>query len=61
MERMSGAGAQLVTVFALGAELQADWKRETATDAGVVFNKHLPEYGFVNARASAMVVSKSQR
>jgi nicotinamidase-related amidase len=47
MARMSGAGAQLVSVFALGAELQADWKRETATAAGAVFNEHLPEYGWV--------------
>lgn len=47
MARMSGAGAQLVSVFALGAELQADWKRETATAAGAVFNQHLPEYGWV--------------
>jgi nicotinamidase-related amidase len=47
IERMSSAGAQLVTVFALGAELQADWKRASANDAGAVFNKHLPEYGFV--------------
>jgi nicotinamidase-related amidase len=47
IERMSRAGAQIVTVFALGAELQADWKRPTANDAGAVFNKHLPEYGFV--------------
>lgn len=47
MARMSDAGANLVTVFALGAELQADWKRETAGAAGAVFNEHLPEYGFV--------------
>lgn len=47
MQRMSSAGAELVSVFALGAELQADWKRESANAAGAVFNKYLPEYGFV--------------
>lgn len=47
LDRMSNAGAELVSVFALGAELQADWKRETANDVGAVFNKYLPEYGFV--------------
>lgn len=47
MQRMSGAGAQLQTVFALGAELQADWKNESANAMLEPFVENLPEYGFV--------------
>lgn len=47
MSRMAQAGAQLTTVFALGAELQADWRRDTATAMLDPFVNHLPEYGFV--------------
>ena len=47
MQRMSGAGAELQTVFALGAELQADWKNESANAMLEPFVEHLPEYGFV--------------
>ena len=47
MARMAGAGAELQSVFALGAELQADWKRDTATAMLDPFIQNLPEYGFV--------------
>jgi nicotinamidase-related amidase len=47
MSRMSLAGAELQTVFALGAELQADWKNESANAMLDPFVNHLPEYGFV--------------
>ncbi len=47
MARMVAAGAELQSVFALGAELQADWKRDTATAMLDPFVNHLPEYGFV--------------
>lgn len=47
MNRMGNAGAQLTTVFALGAELQADWRRESGTAMLDPFVNHLPEYGFV--------------
>jgi nicotinamidase-related amidase len=47
MSRMANAGAELQTVFALGAELQADWKTDTATAMLDPFVNHLPEYGFV--------------
>lgn len=47
MSRMSLAGAELQSVFALGAELQADWKSETANAMLDPFVNHLPEYGFV--------------
>ncbi|MGR3502448.1 isochorismatase family protein [Pseudaestuariivita sp.] len=47
MARMSAAGAELQSVFALGAELQADWKTDTATAMLDPFVNHLPEYGFV--------------
>jgi nicotinamidase-related amidase len=47
MARMSAAGAELQSVFALGAELQADWKNDSATAMLDPFVNHLPEYGFV--------------
>lgn len=45
MARMSAAGAELVTTFALGCELQADWKLPTAPDMLAPFLENLPEYG----------------
>ncbi len=47
MSRMSNAGAELVTTFALACELQADWKLPTANAMLVPFNQNLPEYAFV--------------
>lgn len=47
MDRMSRAGAELETVFALGCELQADWKLPSANDMLGPFIQNLPEYGFV--------------
>lgn len=47
MSRMSNAGAELVTTFALACELQADWKLPTANAMLDPFNQNLPEYGFV--------------
>lgn len=47
MLRMSNAGAELVTTFALGCELQADWKSPTANDMLAPFQENLSEYGFV--------------
>ena len=47
MARMSRAGAELETVFALGCELQADWKLPSANDMLGPFIQNLPEYGFV--------------
>lgn len=47
MSRMARAGAELVTVFPLACELQADWKNPTANDMLVPFNEHLPEYSFL--------------
>lgn len=47
MQRMSAAGAQLNTVYALGAELQADWKLPSANDMLAPFINGLPEYGWV--------------
>ncbi len=45
--RMTAAGAEPVSVFALLAELQYDWRNPTNTAAGEVFREHLPEYGLV--------------
>jgi nicotinamidase-related amidase len=47
MSRMARAGAELVTTFALGCELQADWKGPTANDMLAPFVQNLSEYGFV--------------
>ena len=47
MSRMSNAGAELVTTFALACELQADWKLPTANAMLDPFNQNLPEYAFV--------------
>ena len=47
LARMAGAGAEPHSVFALGAELQADWKRDTAEAMLDPFVNHLPEYGLV--------------
>lgn len=45
--RMSRAGADLVSVFALGCELQADWKSPSGNAMFGPFTNELPEYGFV--------------
>ncbi|NPD14973.1 isochorismatase family protein [Xinfangfangia sp. D13-10-4-6] len=45
--RMGNAGAQLQSVFALGAELQADWKRPSGNDMLLPFTEGLPEYGWI--------------
>ena len=47
MQRMTAAGAQLNTVFALGAELQADWKRPSGMKMLDPFINGQPEYGWV--------------
>ncbi|MFF0384321.1 isochorismatase family protein [Streptomyces sp. NPDC004286] len=47
MSRMANAGAELVTTFALGCELQADWKLPTADAMFDPFLKELPEYGYL--------------
>lgn len=47
MQRMTAAGAQLNSVFALGAELQADWKRPSGMKMLDPFVNGLPEYGWV--------------
>lgn len=47
MARMSRAGAELVTAFALGCELQADWKLPSGEAMIAPFTSQLPEYGWV--------------
>lgn len=47
MARMSRAGAELVTIFALGCELQADWKLPSGEAVVEPFTNQLPEYGWV--------------
>lgn len=47
MQRMTAAGAQLNTVFAIGAELQSDWKLPSADAMLVPFTNGLPEYGWI--------------
>lgn len=45
--RMTRAGAEPVTTFALACELQADWKLPTSNDMLEPFVQNLSEYGFV--------------
>lgn len=45
--RMSQAGAEPVTTFALACELQGDWKLPTADAMFEPFKQNLPEYAFV--------------
>ena len=47
MTRMTRAGAELATTFALACELQADWKAPTGMAMLEPFIHNLPEYGFV--------------
>jgi nicotinamidase-related amidase len=47
MARMVRAGADPVTVFALGCELQADWKLPSGNAMFDPFTNELPEYGFL--------------
>ena len=47
MLRMTAAGAQLNSLFALGAELQADWKLPSGMKMLDPFINGLPEYGWV--------------
>ncbi|MGC3962394.1 MAG: isochorismatase family protein [Rhodocyclaceae bacterium] len=47
MQRMTAAGAELESVYALGAELQADWKKPSGNDMLAPFINGLPEYGWV--------------
>jgi nicotinamidase-related amidase len=47
MARMTRAGANLVSVFAFGCELQADWKEPNGNAMFEPFTNNLPEYGFV--------------
>jgi len=45
--RMTRAGAEPVTTFALGCELQADWKLPSGNAMFEPFTNQLPEYGWV--------------
>ncbi|MEU1367703.1 isochorismatase family protein [Streptomyces sp. NPDC005803] len=47
MSRMARAGAELVTTFALGCELQADWKLPSGGPLFAPYREDLPEYGYV--------------
>jgi nicotinamidase-related amidase len=47
MSRMANAGAELVSTFALGCELQADWKLPGSDKMFAPFKSNLPEYGLM--------------
>lgn len=47
IQRMAATGAQVNTVFALGAELQGDWKLASGMNMLAPFINGLPEYGWV--------------
>ncbi|WP_257461514.1 isochorismate family cysteine hydrolase YcaC [Archangium lipolyticum] len=42
-DRMSAAGAQLMTWFAVACELHRDWRRDIE-GLGALFSKHIPDY-----------------
>jgi nicotinamidase-related amidase len=42
-DRMSAAGAQLMTWFALACELHRDWRNDIA-GLGALFSRHIPDY-----------------
>jgi hypothetical protein len=47
MATVSRGGAEVVATFALGCELQADWKLPSADAMSGPFTNQLPEYGWV--------------
>ncbi|MGI0088922.1 MAG: isochorismatase family protein [Nitrosopumilaceae archaeon] len=47
MMRMVQAGAIPINWFAVVAELQADWRRNTAPEMAKLFAEHLPTYGLI--------------
>lgn len=47
LARMTSAGAEPVTTFALACELQEDWKNRYANAMLAPFKQNLSEYGFV--------------
>jgi hypothetical protein len=47
LARMTSAGAEPVTTFALACELQEDWKSHYADAMLDPFKENLSEYGFV--------------
>lgn len=48
--RMSTAGAETVTTFALSCELQADWKRPGSDAMLSPFHHNLPEYSLITQK-----------
>ncbi|AHB49319.1 hypothetical protein W911_14220 [Hyphomicrobium nitrativorans NL23] len=42
-DRMSAAGAQLITWFGVAAELHRDWRNDVA-GLGALFSNHIPDY-----------------
>ncbi|WP_428493276.1 hypothetical protein [Rhodopila sp.] len=47
MSRMAHAGVEFVTTFALGCELQANWKLPTANAILIPSKENLPDYGCI--------------
>ncbi len=43
--RMAQAGVKPITWVAVGAELQADWRKPTGQELGQIMGEHLPFYG----------------
>jgi nicotinamidase-related amidase len=45
LARMAQAGVVPITWVAVGAELEADWRKPTGKDLGTIMGEHLPFYG----------------
>jgi len=56
-DRMSAAGAQLMTWFAVACELHRDWRNDVA-GLGTLFSNHIPDYRNLITSYSAAKVSK---
>ncbi|EAU67978.1 protein YcaC [Stigmatella aurantiaca DW4/3-1] len=58
-DRMSQAGAQLMTWFAVAAELHRDWRRDVE-GLGALFSNHIPDYRNLITSYNTFKASKPQ-
>jgi nicotinamidase-related amidase len=57
--RMAQAGVKPITWVAVGAELQADWRKSTGEALGQIMGQHLPFYG--NLHGSFLATQRKVR
>jgi nicotinamidase-related amidase len=56
-ERMSAAGAQLMTWFGVACELHRDWRNDVE-GLGALFSNHIPDYGNLITSYTTMKTAK---